>query len=86
VEQVAHIQGLDAVPTSQKDRIIGQLTQAQYENKHNLESLIDSTTCKSKVKIATFRPLFFSMRLQSQPQPSAGLSYDVLLAYNLPLV
>jgi hypothetical protein len=52
MDQVAHIHGLDAVPTTQKDSIIaGQLlTQAYYENKHNLES----PPRNSKVKIDTF--------------------------------
>jgi hypothetical protein len=54
MDQVAHIQGLDAVPNTQKDSIIARhLTQAYFKNKHDLESSFDFPKCKSEAKIAT---------------------------------
>jgi hypothetical protein len=38
LEQVSHIHGLHAIPTSQKLSTAGQLTQAYFESKHKLES------------------------------------------------
>lgn len=76
---MAHVHDQDAVLTAQKDNIIRQLAQANYESKHDLESLLDSTTCNSRVKVATSRPLasdFNTFTLVTTTSCWVALSYE----------
>jgi hypothetical protein len=45
LEQVSHIHSLDAVSDAQKETVVGQLAQAYFESKHDLESSFLERNC-----------------------------------------
>ena len=48
MDQVSHLQGLDAVPNSEKDQLIGQLTQVNYESQNGSKCSVQVTECPNE--------------------------------------
>jgi hypothetical protein len=73
MDQVAHIQCLDAVSKPQKDSIIlGQLNQIYYETKHDLESSFHFLKCHKEQNIGSATQFISTLSAQSQPAPSSS--------------